>query len=258
MRYKLTIEYDGTGLLGWQRQKDGITVQGCMEQAVKRFCGQQLLVQCSGRTDAGVHARGQVAHIDIVGDYSCYQIREGINFHLRDIVPNVTAICVQHVEEVTDEFHARFHATKRHYSYTIINRDAPIALYRQYAWWVKGVLDIKAMQQAASYLTGTHDFSSFRAAECQSKSPVKTLDSITIIQQGEQIVVTLQAKSFLHHQVRNIVGTLVKIGKGKWQPEYIQDILAAKNRSAAGPTAPAHGLVFERVEYDSLPEVGKA
>lgn len=250
-RYKLTVEYDGTGLLGWQRQKDGLSAQEILENGIKGFCGQAIEVYAAGRTDAGVHARGQVVHMDLETTHDTYTIRQAINDHMRD-----SAVVVLDVEEVDDEFHARFSAKQRHYEYHILNRSPRPVIDRNHLWHVHYKLDIPAMRQAAKRLVGTHDFTSLRATECQSKSPVKTIDRIEIVAPDEStddysshITIHVSAKSFLHHMVRNIAGTLVDVGRGLYPPEKIDEILEAKDRAAAGPTAPAHALYFMRVDY---------
>jgi tRNA pseudouridine38-40 synthase len=247
--YKLTIEYDGTGLLGWQKQKEDFSVQGCIEQAIYKFCQQNIDVFCSGRTDAGVHALGQVASISFETKHSEYQVKEAINFYLRRIVPKHAAISILSIELSEPDFHARFSAKRRYYQYRIINRRSQLTIGRKYSYHVAQELNVDKMQDAATALIGTHDFSSFRAAECQAKSPVKSIDEIKINQSGELITFDINAQSFLHHQIRNIVGTLVQAGKGKWTKRDVERILAAKDRRKAGATAPAHGLYFMKVDY---------
>lgn len=243
-RYKLTIEYDGTPYSGWQRQDDRPSVQQAIEEAVARYaqCTPQLVA--AGRTDAGVHACGQVAHVDIPQERSEFSVRQGVNFYLVG-----QPVVILAAERVADGFHARFDALKRHYLYRIVNRPTPLAIDALRAWHIHEPLDIEAMREAASYLTGHHDFTSFRASECQSASPVKTLERIGISREGEQVALSLSARSFLHHQVRNIAGTLALVGMGKWTPLRVKEALEAKDRSAAGPTAPAHALYFTRVDY---------
>lgn len=246
-RFKCTVEYDGTPYAGWQWQEDQPSVQGAIEQAIKDFCQESVRIQCAGRTDAGVHARGQVMHLDILKNRSAYQVMEGLNHHLWQRGQSVRLVAC---ERVTDTFHARFSATGRHYHYRIINRRAPLVLEHQRAWHVGWPLDIDAMRAGASHLIGKHDFTSFRAVECQADNPVKTLDRLEIATQDEHIEFYLSARSFLHHQVRIIVGTLERIGAGKWTPDHMQAILSAQDRLAAGPTAPACGLYLTRVDYD--------
>lgn len=243
-RYKLTIEYDGSAYAGWQRQDTMPSVQQTIEEAIARYCQAECSLTAAGRTDAGVHATGQVAHVDLPAERSEFSVRQGLNFHLID-----TGIAIVNAELAADDFHARFGAQKRYYSYRILNRPAPSPLDAKRAWHLHQPLAIDAMRDAAAYLIGKHDFTSFRASECQSQSPVKTLESIRIEQIAPYVTLHLSAKSFLHHQVRNIVGTLSLVGIGKWEPEQVKGALDAKDRSAAGPTAPAHGLYFTRVEY---------
>lgn len=246
MRYKLTIEYDGTSLLGWQRQLDGPSVQQYLEEILAKLNGFHREIVSAGRTDAGVHALGQVAHIDLEREMEPWKIREAFNGNLQAAeVP----VSVLDVEAVDDNFNARFSAKKRAYIYRILNRRAPSPLLRNRVWWVPRPLDIELMRQGAKYLLGHHDFSSFRAAACQAKSPVKTLDKLDISRQGEEVIFNVEARSFLHHQVRNFVGTLKLVGEGRLTPEDVKHILEAKDRSAAGPTAPASGLYLARVEY---------
>lgn len=332
MRYKITIEYDGTNLLGWQKQPDGPSVQGYLEDALTAFAGKYIiiqdnrkpflslkdeskdgedasgtysnareeastgkllqasnsnikagfsekngvdsterstgaysnvreeastgkllqasdktsLIQGAGRTDAGVHALGQVAHFDLSKDIDCFRIREAFNAQLRDLDAPVTVLSA---EKVDDKFHARFSAKGRAYIYRILNRRAPAALLKDRVWWVPVSLDIEKMKQGAELLLGHHDFTSFRAAACQALSPLKTLDKLDIFRQDEEIIFSVEARSFLHHQVRNMVGTLKMIGDGHLHPQDIIRILEARNRSAAGPTAPAHGLYLHKVLY---------
>lgn len=243
-RFKLTIEYDGSPFSGWQRQKGVPTVQATLEDAFCDFLGSPVTLWGSGRTDAGVHAKGQVAHVDILKPYDTFAIQGAINKRLR-----YSPISLLKVEEVASDFHARFSATQRFYEYVILNRRAPTSLEEKRAWWVIPSLCVKAMNEAAFSLLGQHDFSSFRDSQCQSKSPIKTLDSFSIEKNGEKILFRANARSFLHHQVRNMVGTLKRIGEGAWAPEKIIEILEAKDRKAAGPTAPAHGLYLTRIEF---------
>ncbi len=248
-RYKLTIEYDGTPFSGWQKHGDSLTIQGVMEEAATKFQGngQPVEIFCAGRTDSGVHARGQVAHLDLVSARDPFNIRQGIS---NLMLPH--PISILSVEEVSDEFHARFDAKARHYLYRITNRSSRLALDATRSWQVHGAFDLDAMREAASYLIGHHDFSSFRAGECQAKSPMKTLDTLEILQRQnrpEEIMIRTSAKSFLHHQVRNMVGTLAHVATGKWPPERVKEALAARDRRAGGPMAPAHGLYLMKVEY---------
>ena len=244
MRFKLTIEYDGTAFVGWQRQDNGLSVQEVLETAVGRYCQVDALVQGAGRTDAGVHALAQVAHVDLPRDDPPRVVANALNAHLR---PHL--VVVLKAEAVADDFHARFSAIERGYEYRILNRRAPPALEAGRVWWIAPALDADAMHDAAQVLIGRHDFSSFRAAECQADSPVKTLDAITVTRQAEMIVLTTRARSFLHHQVRNIVGTLRNVGEGKWRTRDVKAALEARDRAAAGQTAPATGLYLTHVRY---------
>jgi len=243
-RYKLTIEYDGTGLVGWQRQANGMSVQEALEIAFERFCGERLVVFGAGRTDAGVHALAQVAHIDLAREADPEVIRNAINHHLR---PH--AISIVEVEPAPPGFDARLSARSRHYLYRILNRRAPPALERGRVWHVAPRLDLAAMQQGARHLVGHHDFSTFRDSLCQAKSPVKTLDALDITQHGKEIRIAARARSFLHHQVRNMAGTLKLVGLGRWQPGDVATALAARDRRAGGPTAPAEGLTLVAIDY---------
>ena len=248
MRYKITIEYDGTNILGWQRQLDGPSVQEYLEKALSYLSsdGQEIPVQGAGRTDAGVHALAQVAHFDLEREIADWKLRDALNFHLRE---QQAPVVVLNVEEVDENFNARFSAKGRGYVYRILNRRSPAVLEKDRVWWVPVDLDIGKMQEGAKYLLGHHDFSSFRAAACQAKSPIKTLDKLDISQRGEEIIFEVEAKSFLHHQVRNMVGTLKLVGDGHLLPQDVKRILEAKDRKAAGPTAPACGLYLSKVWY---------
>ena len=243
-RFKLTLEYDGAGFVGWQRQDNGPSVQQALEAAVTAFCGETVLVQGAGRTDSGVHALGQVAHLDLERETTSQTLRDAVNFHLK---PQPVAVLA--AEQVPEDFHARFSARERRYLYRIVNRRAPLALECGRAWWVPAVLDAAAMQAAAQILVGQHDFTSFRASECQAKSPVKTLDALEVSRLGEGVEIRARARSFLHHQVRNIAGSLRLVGEGKWRARDLEAALEARDRSAAGPTAPAEGLYLTDVIY---------
>ncbi len=246
MRYKLTLEYDGTNTLGWQRQLDGPSIQEYLETVLETLSGQHTEVAAAGRTDAGVHALGQVAHIDFATSMETWKIREAFNANLRQLEAPVNVL---EVEEVSDDFHARFSAKGRGYIYRILNRRSPSILRNNRVWWVPVPLDINKMQEASQFLLGNHDFTSFRAAACQAKSPIKTLDKLDIQKNDDEIIFTVEAKSFLHHQVRNMVGTLKQVGEGKIFPKDIKTILEAKDRSKAGATAPACGLYLNKVIY---------
>lgn len=241
-RYKLTLEYDGTNLIGWQENRQGPSVQSILKDAIEKFCGIRPDVVGAGRTDAGVHAVAMTAHIDLDKNHSAQTVMRALNFYLVD-----KPVSVLSCEIVPDEFNARFDCIARHYKYVVLNRNAAPVLQKQRVYWVPRKLDIIAMQTAAQSLIGNHDFTSFRASQCQAKSPIKTLDRIDITQSGDEIIFEFSARSFLHHMVRNIVGTLIEIGLGK--PYDIDKILSARDRSAAGPTAPASGLYFIRADY---------
>ena len=243
-RFKLTLEYDGGPFVGWQRQDNGLSVQQCLEEAVEKFCGEQVVAFAAGRTDSGVHALAQVVHFDIARDAEAFRVREALNYHLKP-----RPIAVTDAEAVDDSFHARFSAVERRYRYRIVNRRAPLALDAGRAWQVGRPLDAEAMHAAALPLIGHHDFSSFRAAECQAASPVKTLTDIRVSRYGEEIEIALRAPSFLHHQVRNIVGTLAPVGEGKRPVTWLATVLRAADRRKAGATAPASGLYLEKVVY---------
>ena len=241
-RYKINIEYDGTDLIGWQINQDGPSVQSLLQEAIFKFCGEQAEVYSAGRTDAGVHAISMVAHFDLERGQDAQTVMRAMNFYLVN-----KPVSVLNCEKVSDDFHARFSCVARHYKYVVVNRSAPVVLNKNRVWWVPQKLDVDAMKKAAGKLLGKHDFTSFRAAQCQAKSPIKTLDSVSITQNGEEIIFKFSARSFLHHQVRNMVGTLVEIGMGK--PYDIDEIFVAKDRSAAGITAPASGLYFVAADY---------
>jgi tRNA pseudouridine38-40 synthase len=243
-RYKLTLEYDGTPFVGWQRQSEGVSVQEVLEEAVFKFCGERATIYGAGRTDAGVHALAQVAHLDLAKPPDPFRLTEAVNFHLK---PH--PIAVLDCAAVAADFHARFSAIERRYRYRIANRRAPLTLDRDRAWRVGVPLDAGAMHAAAQVLVGHHDFTSFRATDCQSDSPVKTLDTLDVARLGEEIEVSARARSFLHHQVRNMVGTLRLVGEGKWSAGDVKKALDARDRAAAGPTAPAEGLYLVAVKY---------
>ncbi|MFZ1892554.1 MAG: tRNA pseudouridine(38-40) synthase TruA [Rhodoplanes sp.] len=243
-RYKLVIEYDGAPFVGWQVQENGVSVQAALEAAVAAFCGESISVRGAGRTDAGVHALGQVAHLDLTREWDADTVRDAINAHLK---PH--PIAVLSAEIVTATFDARFSALKRHYLYRIVNRRAPLALEAARAWRVARPLDAQAMNAAAQNLVGRHDFTTFRAAECQAKSPVKTLDRLDVERSGEHVRIHASARSFLHHQVRSMVGSLALVGEGKWSPDDLARALEARDRKACGPVAPPDGLYLVGVDY---------
>jgi tRNA pseudouridine38-40 synthase len=243
-RYKLTIEYDGAPYCGWQIQDNGPTVQGALENAVKAICGEFVRVHGAGRTDAGVHALGQVAHCDIAKPFAPGRLRDGLNAHLR---PH--PIGVLSAEIVADDFEARFSALRRHYRYRISNRRANLALDVGRVWRLPRPLDTDAMREAARRLVGKHDFTTFRDTECQAKSPVKTLDQFEVIRNGDSVDIVTSARSFLHSQVRSMVGSLVWVGEARWSPDDLAHALAARTRAACGPVAPPDGLYLVRVDY---------
>jgi tRNA pseudouridine38-40 synthase len=243
-RYKLVLEYDGAPFVGWQMQDNGVSVQGVLTDAIVAFCGERVAVQGAGRTDAGVHARGQVAHVDLAKAWDTDTVRDAVNAHLR---PHPVAVLA--AEIAADDFDARFSAIKRHYLYRIVNRRADLALERQRAWRIGRPLDAAAMQSAAQRLVGKHDFTTFRAAECQAKSPVKTLDRLDVERDGEDIRVNASARSFLHTQVRSMVGSLALVGEGRWSADDLSRALAAHDRAACGPVAPPDGLYLVQVDY---------
>jgi tRNA pseudouridine38-40 synthase len=243
-RYKLTVEYDGRPFSGWQIQADQLTVQGLLTAAVEALSGDKTLVQGAGRTDAGVHARAQVAHADLTKEWDTDTIRDALNAHLR---PHPIAILA--AERAADDFNARTSAIRRNYLYRIINRRADLTLEAGRAWRVPRPLDAAAMHKAAQRLIGKHDFTTFRSTECQAKSPVKTLDILKVERSGEDVYVTSVARSFLHNQVRSMVGSLVPVGEGKWSPDDLAKALEARDRAACGPVAPPDGLYLMKVDY---------
>lgn len=243
-RYKLTVEYDGRPFAGWQIQADQLTVQGLLTAAVEALSGDKTLVQGAGRTDAGVHARAQVAHADLTKEWDTDTIRDALNAHLR---PHPIAILA--AEHAADDFNARTSAIRRHYLYRIINRRADLTLEAGRAWRVPRPLDAVAMHKAAQRLIGKHDFTTFRSTECQAKSPVKTLDILRVERSGEDVYVTSVARSFLHNQVRSMVGSLKLVGEGKWKAHDLKAALDARTRGACGPVAPPSGLYLARVDY---------
>ena len=242
-RYFLTLEYDGSGFVGWQRQSNGVSVQACLETAAEGITGVAVAMTAAGRTDAGVHALGQVVHADLPPRFSTRQIPLALNSRLPP------SIRVTHARPVAHDAHARFSALMRKYRYRILNRPVASALALGRVWHLPTPLDIQAMQSAAQHLIGRHDFTSFRAVACQAKSPHRTLSALTITRQGDEVVVETQAQSFLHKQVRIMVGSLVRVAQHKWPPDYIAEVLAARDRKLAGNTAPAHGLTLMAVDY---------
>jgi len=243
-RYKLTIEYDGTPFIGWQAQDNGLSVQGLLSDAVAAFAGERVAVHGAGRTDTGVHALGQVAHIDLAKDWDVDTVRDAINFHLRP-----QPIAVLAADHAAADFDARFSALRRHYLYRIVNRRADLTLDLNRAWRVPRPLDTGAMQAAAQRLVGRHDFTTFRSTECQAKSPVKTLDRLDVARDDDDVRVIAAARSFLQHQVRSMVGSLVHVGEGKWSADELAAALAARDRTRCGQVAPPQGLYLVRVDY---------
>jgi tRNA pseudouridine38-40 synthase len=245
MLWALEVEYDGTAYMGWQRQKHGLAIQQVFEEAAAKLCGGEMpQATASGRTDAGVHALGQIVQIELP-DFPPNRIREALNYHLK---PH--PIVVLRAAPAPDGWNARFSAISREYRYVISDRPAFPALERNRVWHVRQALDAAAMHRAAQLLVGHHDFSSFRAAACQAKSPLRTLDLLTVERQRDHLIINARAKSFLHHQVRNMVGSLKMVGEGTWPESRITDVLAAKNRAIAGPTAPPEGLYFVGIGYE--------
>ena len=230
--------------MGWQRQDNGLGVQEVVEQAVKAFSGETVTVYCAGRTDAGVHALGQVAHMDLSGEWGAIRVRDAMNAHLR---PH--AVVVLDADIVETNFHARFSAIERVYEYRILDRPAPPTVTHGAVWWVPKPLNTDVMTDAADKLLGRHDFSTFRGTGCQAKSPIKSLDELSVTREGEGIVITARARSFLYHQVRNMVGTLARVGVGRWSLDEVSIAFAKCDRRAGGPTAPASGLFLLRVGY---------
>ncbi len=243
-RWKITIEYDGRAFSGWQRQEHAFSVQEAIETAITRFTGETVHVQAAGRTDAGVHALAQVAHFDLEKEVKANEVMGAINFHVRP-----APIAILDAVQVDPDFHARFSAKGRAYRYVVVNRRGPLALEAGKAWHVPRPLDIEPMQQAAACLLGHHDFSTFRAQGCQAKSPLKTLDTMNIRRVGEHVLFETAARSFLYHQVRNMVGTLVMVGSGQWSVTDFEQAFAAADRTKGGPTAPPDGLYFTGVLY---------
>jgi tRNA pseudouridine38-40 synthase len=245
-RYRLTVEYDGTPYVGWQRQDNGHSVQGAIEKAIHAMTGERISLRAAGRTDTGVHAFGQVCHVDLIRDWKADVVANAVNAHL---VMAEERVVILHAEKVPETFDARFSATKRHYLYRIISRRAPIAIEAMRAWHVKNPLDHEAMHAAAQMLVGHHDFTTFRSVRCQAKNPNRTMERITVTRSGELVEIRASAQSFLHNQIRSFAGTLKMVGEGRWTPQDVKDALEARDRARCGPVAPPHGLYFMEVEY---------
>lgn len=243
-RFKLIVEYDGSNYHGWQMQDGAPSIQEELEKAAFKFCQQECRFHAAGRTDAGVHARGMVAHVDIPRDIEPYKVMDALNYHLKSV-----PISILKAELVDDDFHARFSAKKRYYQYHIINRRAKLTFMKGKAWQIKETLDVEAMNDAAQILVGKHDFTTFRSVQCQSKSPLKTLESLNVSKDGENIYINTSAISYLHHQVRSMVGCLYYVGRGKWTKDDLRNALEAKDRNALGYNAPPDGLYFMQVDY---------
>ncbi len=244
-RFKLTIEYDGTEFCGWQRQENGASIQQALEEAIFALTSEASTVHGAGRTDTGVHARGQVAHVDLSRSWDTWRLREAVNAHLTG-----RPIAVIKAERVSDECDARRDALRRHYLYLIVNRRAPLTLELNRAWHIKRALNAADMHEAAQVLIGKHDFSTFRDSQCQANSPLRTLDAFEVTREGEHVECRVSARSFLHRQVRSMVGSLVEVGFGKWSFADLRAALEAADRARCGPVAPACGLYLERVVYD--------
>jgi len=245
-RYKITLEYDGSPYAGWQRQENAPSVQAAVEAAIFKFCRVASPVITAGRTDAGVHALAQTIHVDLSKDWPTSTVFNAINAHLRMAGEMISIL---QVEAVSDDFNARFSAIKRHYLYRILNRRPPPALETKRAWWVPRALNVTAMQEAAKSLIGYHDFTTFRASHCQAKSPMRTLETLHIVREGDEVHIHASARSFLHHQIRSFAGSLVEVGCGRWQVEDMAAALQARDRKCCGRMAPAHGLYLTQVDY---------
>ena len=243
-RFRLTVEYDGQNFMGWQRQPHGPSVQAAIEEAVFAITGEAVVVHAAGRTDAGVHARAMSAHVDVVRKITPFRLMEALNAKLRPL-----PVALLECEAVADDWHARFSCTGRRYLYRIVNRRPPLTIDAGKAWRVRGELDVPAMQEAAQLLVGLHDFTTFRSAHCQSASPVKTLDRLDVLREGQEIYFAAEARSFLHHQVRSMVGCLALVGQGKWTAADLKTALEARNRAALGFNAPPDGLYFVGATY---------
>jgi len=245
-RFRMTVEYDGTPYVGWQMQENGHSVQGALQQGILSLTGETVSIRGAGRTDSGVHAMGQVVHVDLSRDWQPFKLRNALNAHLMMAGEKVSVLDVQPVD---DAFDARFSALRRHYLYRILNRPSPLALEAKRAWWVTRELDHEAMHSAAQTLVGHHDFTTFRSAHCQATSPMRTLDRLDVTRNGELIEIRASAQSFLHNQIRSFAGTLKLAGEGKMTPADVRAALDARDRAACGPVAPPDGLYFMKVDY---------
>lgn len=245
-RYRLDIEYDGSAYAGWQRQADQPSVQQAIEQAILGFSGETVSIRGAGRTDAGVHGLGQVAHVDLTKDWANDTVRDAINAHLGQAGETVAILAAR---DVASDFDARFSATARHYLYRIVNRRSRLAIDAHRAWWVPKPLDADAMHEAAQVLVGRHDFTTFRSIHCQAKSPLRTLDRLDVTRDGDVIEIRASARSFLHNQVRSMTGTLKRVGDGAWTAGDVKAALEAADRSRCGPVAPPDGLYLTQVDY---------
>jgi tRNA pseudouridine38-40 synthase len=243
-RWRLTIEFDGGPFMGWQRQEHGPSVQQTLEEALQRMTGEQAAFSAAGRTDAGVHALAMSAHVDVGRELTAHRLREGLNALVRP-----QPVSVLEVEPVADDWHARFSCVRRRYLYRILNRRAPPALDRGRVWHIAVPLDLESMREGAAHLVGRHDFTTFRSVQCQSDSPVKTLDRLEVSSVGQEIHVAASARSFLHHQVRSMVGCLAMVGRGQWRPDDMRKALEARDRAALGFNAPPQGLYFVEAVY---------
>jgi len=243
-RFKLTLEFFGAGLVGWQKQNEGRSVQSILAEAAQKFCHKQVTFFAAGRTDAGVHAAGMVCQVDLPKEYPAFKVMDALNFHLKR-----QPVSILKSERVTEEFQARFSATKRYYRYHIINRRAPLTFQKDRAWHVKFPLDTDLMHEAAQILVGHHDFTTFRSVDCQSKSPLKTLEQLDVRREGDNIYIDTSARSFLHHQVRSMVGSLYYVGRGKWTRQDLENSLDARDRKALAYNAPPEGLYFMKADY---------
>lgn len=243
-RYKLVVEYDGTPFTGWQIQANGLSVQQVVEEAIARFSGERVRIHCAGRTDSGVHATHQVVHVDLTKDWPAETVRNATNAHMKSL-----PVAVLTAHPVAESFNARLSAVKRHYVYRILNRRAPAALELNRVWHVPWPLDADMMHEAARSLLGRHDFTTFRASECQANSPIRTLDRLDVERDGEDIRIYASARSFLHHQVRSMVGTLERVGSGRWEVNQVREALEARDRTRCGPMAPSAGLYLIGVDY---------